>query len=159
MELMKRETGLKDISSKTFVTQETVIVVTFYMGDFLLGITADKIVEINKDLEITPVPLADDYILGIMNLRGQIITVIDLAKKIGLKNKITPNLNLIIKTQDEAPISFVIEKIGDILEIPVSKLEKPPEKMEGIDKEYVEKIYQLPNKLLLLLNLEKIFKH
>ena len=159
MELMQRETSLKDISSKTFVTQETVIVVTFYMGDFLLGITADKIVEINKDLEITPVPLADDYILGIMNLRGQIITVIDLAKKIGLKNKITPNLNLIIKTQDEAPISFVIEKIGDILEIPVSKLEKPPEKMEGIDKEYVEKIYQLPNKLLLLLNLEKIFKH
>ena len=159
MELMKRETDLKDISSKTFVTQETVIVISFYMGDFLLGITADKIVEINKDLEITPVPLADDYILGIMNLRGQIVTVIDLAKKIGLQNKITPNLNLIIKTQDEAPISFVIEKIGDILEIPVSKLEKPPEKLEGIDKEYVEKIYQLPNKLLLLLNLEKIFKH
>jgi purine-binding chemotaxis protein CheW len=94
-----------------------------------------------------------------MNLRGQIITVIDLAKKIKLQTKITPKLNLIIKTEDEAPVSFVIEQIGDILEIPVAKLEKPPERIEGIAKEYVEKVYQLPDKLLLLLNMEEIFKN
>ncbi len=159
MNLIKKEDALAESSQKSILMQDTLTVVSFYMGDFLFGITADKIVEINKDLEITPVPLSEDYILGIMNLRGQIITVIDLAKKIRLHAKITPKLNLIIKTEDEAPVSFVIEEIGDILEIPVAKLEKPPEKIEGLDKEYVEKVYQLPDKLLLLLNMEEIFKN
>ncbi len=113
--------------------------------------------EINKDLDITLVPLSAPYILGIMNLRGQIITVIDLAKKINFKLETQPRLNLIVKNQDEA-VSFLIERISDILEIPEVKLEDPPEKIEGLDKEYVDKIYQLPDKLLAILKVEKLFE-
>ncbi len=143
---------------KGILLQKTIPVVTFYLGDFLFGIYAEKVMEINKDLDITPVPLSAPYILGIMNLRGQILTVIDLAKKINFRVETKPRLNLIIKNKDEAA-SFLIERISDILEIPEAKLENPPEKIEGFDKEYVEKIYQLPDKLLAILNVEKLFEN
>ncbi|BAU22949.1 hypothetical protein THC_0555 [Caldimicrobium thiodismutans] len=141
---------------KTVALQETVPLITFYLGDILFGIYAEKVMEINKDLEITPVPLSDPYILGIMNLRGQILTVIDLAKKINFQIETHPKLNLIVRNQDEA-VSFLIERISDIMEVPVVKLEDPPEKIEGFDKEYVEKIYQLPDRLLVILNVTKLF--
>ncbi|MGC9100832.1 MAG: chemotaxis protein CheW [Caldisericum sp.] len=146
----------KEIKKGIFL-QRTIPVVTFYLGDFLFGIYAEKVMEINKDLDITPVPLSAPYILGIMNLRGQIITVIDLAKKINFKIETQPRLNLIVKNQDEA-VSFLIERISDILEIPEAKLEDPPEKIEGLDKEYVDKIYQLPDKLFAILKVEKLFE-
>ncbi len=129
-----KEIALLDKSKKKGVLlQKTVPVVTFYLGDFLFGIYAEKVMEINKDLDITPVPLSAPYILGIMNLRGQIITVIDLAKKINFKVETKPRLNLIVRNQDEAA-SFLIEKISDILEIPEAKLEDPPEKLEVLIK-------------------------
>lgn len=141
---------------KTLAHQESVPLITFYLGDMLFGIYAEKVMEINKDLEITPVPLSDSYILGIMNLRGQILTVIDLAKKINFQIETHPKLNLIVRNQDEA-VSFLIERISDIMEVPLVKLEEPPEKIEGLDKEYVEKIYQLPDRLLIILNVAKLF--
>lgn len=159
MELAKRESLViekKEDTSLTFA--ETITVVTFYLGDFLLGIPADKVMEINKEIEITPVPLSDEHILGIMNLRGRIITVMDLAKKLKIDLKVTPKLNLIVKDEEETAISFVIEEIGEILEIQPSKLEKTPEKLEGLSKEYIKNVYQLPDRLLLILDVEKIFR-
>jgi purine-binding chemotaxis protein CheW len=132
--------------------------ITFYLGDFIFGIPAEKVVEINKDLEITPVPLADEFILGIMNLRGQIVTVIDLQKKIKLQGDLNYRLNLIIKKDNEL-LSFLVEKIGDIMEVPVAKLEETPDKIEGLDRDYIENIYQLPDRLLLLLNVNKLFEN
>ncbi|MGC8872283.1 MAG: chemotaxis protein CheW [Caldimicrobium sp.] len=153
-----KEIMLPKETKKGIFLQRTIPVVTFYLEDFLFGIYAEKVMEINKDLDITPVPLSAPYILGIMNLRGQIITVIDLAKKINFKIETQPRLNLIVKNQDEA-VSFLIERISDILEIPEAKLEDPPEKIEGLDKEYVDKIYQLPDKLIAILKVEKLFEN
>jgi purine-binding chemotaxis protein CheW len=132
--------------------------ITFYLGDFIFGIPAEKVVEINKDLEITPVPLADEFILGIMNLRGHIVTVMDLQKKIKLQGDLNYRLNLIIKKDNEL-LSFLVEKIGDIMEVPVAKLEETPDRIEGLDRDYIENIYQLPDRLLLLLNVNKLFEN
>jgi purine-binding chemotaxis protein CheW len=132
--------------------------ITFYLGDFIFGIPAEKVVEINKDLEITPVPLAEEFILGIMNLRGHIVTVMDLQKKIKLQGDLNYRLNLIIKKDNEL-LSFLVEKIGDILEVPVAKLEETPDRIEGLDRDYIENIYQLPDRLLLLLNVNKLFEN
>ncbi|MCS7106396.1 MAG: chemotaxis protein CheW [Candidatus Aenigmarchaeota archaeon] len=137
---------------------ETLTLVAFHLGSFLFGIPAEKVVEINKDSEVTPVPLAEDYVLGIMNLRGQILTVIDLAKKLELKTQVQPRLNLIIKAEEETSVSFVIERIEDILKVPLSKLTLPPERVEGLKKEHVDKVYQLSDRLLLLLKVEKLFE-
>jgi len=159
MELVKKENleilKKEDTSIKV---ADTITMVSFYIGDFLFGIPASQVLEINKEIDITPVPLSDEHILGIMNLRGQIVTVMDLAKKLKIDLKVTPKLNLIVKDEGEAPISFVIEEIGEILEIAPSKLEKVPDKLEGLSKEYIKNVYQLPDKLLLVLDIEKIVK-
>ncbi|MCS7150225.1 MAG: chemotaxis protein CheW [Caldimicrobium sp.] len=155
--LEKASIAQKDLSRSQAI-QNTIILVTFYLGNYLFGIKAEKVMEINKDLDITPVPHSEDYILGIMNLRGQIITVIDLSKKIRTMFSVNPRLNLILRHQDEVA-AFLIEKIDDILEIPVNKLEEPPEKIEGISREFVEKVYQLPDRLLIVLNVDKVFDH
>jgi purine-binding chemotaxis protein CheW len=160
MTLVKKEDAIvvSEKKSRKLAAQKTQTFVTFYMGEFLFGVPAEKIMEINKDIEITPVPLSDDYILGIMNLRGQIVTTIDLAKKIKLNAEIIPKVNVIIKNEDEAPVSFVVEKVGEILEIPVVKLERPPEKIEGLSKEYIKNVYQLPERLVLILDIDKILE-
>ncbi len=160
MELVKREEIFpeKEEKERKVAIQKTLTIVTFYLGDFLFGLPAEIVMEINKDIDVTPVPLSQDYILGIINLRGQIVTVMNLAKKIGLDKEIIPKLGLIIKKEGEAPISFMIEEIGEIVEISVTKLEKPPEKIEGLNKEYIKNIYQLPEKLLLILDIEKIIE-
>jgi len=159
MELVKKEkleiVKKEDTSIKVAAT---ITMVSFYIGDFLFGIPASQVLEINKEIDITPVPLSDEHILGIMNLRGQIVTVMDLAKKLKIDLKVTPKLNLIVKDEGESPISFVIEEIGEILEITPSKLEKVPDKLEGLSKEYIKNVYQLPDKLLLILDIEKIVK-
>jgi len=143
---------------KGLLKDKHLTLITFYLGDFIFGIPAEKVVEINKDLEITPVPLADEFILGIMNLRGHIVTVMDLQKKIKLQGNLNYRLNLIIKRDNEL-LSFLVEKIGDILEVPVAKLEETPDRIEGLDREYIENIYQLPDRLLLLLNVNKLFEN
>jgi purine-binding chemotaxis protein CheW len=159
MELARKEELMiekkEDIS---IAVTNTITMVTFYMDNFLFGIPANKVMEINKEIDITPVPLSDEHILGIMNLRGQIVTVMDLTKKLKIGLKIIPKLNLIVKDEGEVPVSFVIEEIGEILEIPPSKLEKVPDKLEGISKEYIKNVYQLPDKLLLILDIEKVIK-
>jgi purine-binding chemotaxis protein CheW len=143
---------------KGLLKDKHLTLITFYLGDFIFGIPAEKVVEINKDLEITPVPLADDFILGIINLRGQIVTVIDLQKKIKLQGDLNYRLNLIIKRDNEL-LAFLVEKIGDILEVPIAKLEETPDRIEGVDRDYIENIYQLPDRLLLLLNVNKLFEN
>ncbi|RKX61045.1 MAG: chemotaxis protein CheW [Thermodesulfobacteriota bacterium] len=160
MDLIKKEEILPISKEeyKDLESIESITVITFYINKFLFGIPAEKIVEITKNLEITPVPLSENYILGITNLRGRIITAIDLAKKINIPTQKSPNLNIIVEYEDEL-VAFVVEKVGDVLQIPVSKLETPPEKIEGINKEYIEKVYQLEDKILLLLDIEKLFKN
>ena len=159
MELIKKDEIVPEKREETaLASQKTTTIVTFYMGSFLLGIPAEKVMEINKEIDITPVPLSDEHILGIMNLRGQVIPVIDLAKKLSIDLKVTPKLNLIVKDEEEALVSFVIEEIGEILEILPAKLEKTPDKLEGIAKEYIKNVYQLPERLLLILDIEKIIQ-
>ena len=143
---------------KGLLKDKHLTLITFYLGDFIFGIPAEKVVEINKDLEITPVPLAEEFILGIMNLRGHIVTVMDLQKKIKLQGDLNYRLNLIIKKDNEL-LSFLVEKIGDILEVPVAKLEETPDRIEGLDRDYIENIYQLPDRLLLLLSVNKLFEN
>ncbi len=149
---------LIESQTKKMVREKIITLITFYLGEFIFGVPAVKVVEINKDLNITPVPLSYEFVLGIMNLRGQIVTVIDIQKKIKLHSEIRPKLNLILKKDDEL-LAFLVERIGDILEIPANKIEETPERIEGVDKEFIENIYQLPDRLLLILNVDKLFEN
>ena len=93
---------------------------------------------------------------GIINLRGQIITAIHLAKKIGLKYKEKRNYyHIIIKTSNE-PVSLLVEEIGDVVSISEKFIEPVPEHLQGINTQYIKNISKLPDNLLIILDTEAI---
>ena len=117
----------------------TVELATFYVGDSLCGMDILKVQEINKLLEMTEVPLAPDYVKGILNLRGQIVTVIDLGSKLSLADTETDGdtRNIIVNSNGEY-IGLLVHKIGDVERTEEENIEPPPANIGGIQGKYFE---------------------
>jgi len=133
--------------------------ITFYFSNFLFALPVEDVLEIKKSAEITRVPLSPSHVEGIINLRGQIITAIHLAKKLGLKfdEKKNGYYHVIVKTSQE-PISILVEEIGDVISIEEKDLEPVPDHLEGIDIQYIKNISKLSDRLLIVLDSESIKK-
>lgn len=132
--------------------------ITFYMDKHFFGMPIDIVIEINKNLNITKTPLAPDYVLGVVNLRGRIITAIHLAKRIGLDYTPPEDIafhNIIMGDQEE-PISLLVERIGDVISVPIADIEPPPDLLAGIDIRYVKNVCKLPGKLLVIMNTDAL---
>jgi purine-binding chemotaxis protein CheW len=130
---------------------------TFYIGDALCGMDILKVQEINKLMQMTKVPQAPDYVLGILNLRGQIVTIIDLGKKLGLGEtdlSLAPR-NIIVNAAG-GHVGLLVAKISDVVEADMEKLEKPPANMRGIQGEFFQGVYKTPTSLIGILDVEKV---
>jgi purine-binding chemotaxis protein CheW len=102
---------------------------------------------------MTKVPLASETIAGLINLRGQIVTAIDLRKLLllGERPEGKPAMNVILRNEDGL-VSLLVDEIGDVLEMPQGEYERPPETLQGRVRECIDGVYKLPNRLLLVLN-------
>lgn len=130
---------------------------TFFLQDHFLGVAVKKVQEVLSSQSMTPVPLAPPVIAGLINLRGQIVTVIDLRTRFGfpqVENK-TATMNIIVKTVD-GPISLLADQIGDVIEVRPDLFELPPENLDERLGAMVEGVYKLKGKLLLALNIDKV---
>lgn len=138
---------------------KSVELATFYVGDSLCGMDILKVQEINKLLEMTEVPLAPDYVKGILNLRGQIVTVIDLGSKLKLADTETggDTRNIIVNSNGEY-IGLLVHKIGDVERTEVEDIEPPPANIGGIQGRYFEGVFKKENSLIGILNVEEILK-
>lgn len=132
---------------------------TFLVGDALCGMDILKIQEINKLIDMTTVPQAPDYVLGILNLRGQIITSIDLSKKLGLgeTNLSDDPRNIIVNSKGEH-IGLLVKKISDVVQADTDKFEPPPANMGGIQGDFFTGVYKTENKLIGILDVEKVLR-
>ncbi len=132
---------------------------TFYLGDTLCGIDIKSIQEINKLIDMTQVPQAPDYVLGVLNLRGEIVTVIDLGRKLGLSPaNITPDSrNIIINYQNEN-VGLLVDKIGDVVEVDTKKIEPAPANLEEIQGSFFEGVLKDEKVLVGILNLDEALK-
>ncbi len=142
---------------------DTAQFVTFYYDKHFFGLPIDDVIEINRALDVTPVPMAPRYVSGVVNLRGQILTAINLARRIGLLCKIKEGtgkreFNNVIMGDREEPVSLLVERIGDVMSIPTEKIEPPPDMIEGIDLKYVDQVCKLDSKLLIILNSKALEK-
>ena len=140
-------------------TDKSIEMATFYLGEALCGMDILKVQEINKMLEMTNVPQAPDYIKGILNLRGQIVTVIDLGKKLGLSvtNLSHDTRNIIVNSKGEH-IGLLVKKISDVVQANTDKFEPPPANMGGIQGEFFTGVYKTDNKLIGILDVEKVLR-
>lgn len=130
---------------------------TFLVGDALCGMDILKIQEINKLIDMTSVPQAPSYVLGILNLRGQIITSIDLSKKLGLgeTNLSHDPRNIIVNSKGEH-IGLLVKKISDVVQANSELFEPPPANMGGIQGEFFTGVYKTKDKLIGILDVEKV---
>lgn len=138
---------------------KTVELATFYVGDSLCGMDILKVQEINKLLEMTEVPLAPEYVKGILNLRGQIVTVIDLGSKLQLVDTETDGetRNIIVNSNGEY-IGLLVHKIGDVERTEEENIEPPPANIGGIQGRYFEGVFKKENSLIGILNVDEILK-
>jgi len=130
---------------------------TFYVGKALCGLDILKIQEINKLMEMTSVPQAPDYVRGILNLRGQIVTAIDIGKKLGLSSTIetSESRNIIINSQGEY-IGLMVDNIGDVVRIQWDMVEQPPANIKNIQGEFFDGVFLMEDSLIGILNIEKV---
>ncbi len=144
-------------------TQETatgrgmVELATFYVGEALCGMDLLNIQEINKLMEMTSVPQAPEYVLGILNLRGQIITVIDMADKLGLPStpKNSSSRNIIVNSKDEY-IGFLVSQISDVEKAHWDKVEPPPANIGGVQGNFFKGVFKTKKRLIGILDVEKV---
>lgn len=127
---------------------------TLRVADLLLGIEVGQIQEILRDTSIMPVPLAPPTIRGLINLRGQIVTAVDLRRRVGLDDAEggAPFMTMVLGTAEE-PLALVVDAVGDVVEVLAGAFEPPPDTLKGEARRMIEGAYKLDRELLLVLKL------
>jgi purine-binding chemotaxis protein CheW len=130
---------------------------TFFVGDVLYGIDILNIQEINRHVGVTAVPQAPLYVEGVLNLRGRIVTVIDLGKKLGVSpiQAGRHNRNIIIDSEDEY-IGLLVDRILDVMTADKEKIEPAPANIGGIQGRYFEGVYKTDTRLIGILNINEV---
>jgi len=129
---------------------------TFYLDGLFFGVEVLQVQEVLRAQPMTRVPLAAATVRGLINLRGQIVTALDLRRRLELADRAAevPPMNVIVRTSDGA-VSLLVDDIGDVVEIQEDTFERPPETLQGIARELVQGVYQVNEKLLLVLDTER----
>ena len=132
---------------------------TFYVGGALCGIDILNIQEINKNFEITRVPQAADYITGILNLRGRIVTIIDLGKKLGLEpvTDSKDNRNIIVNSEEEH-IGLLVDAISDVALAKRDDIEPAPSNISGVKGKYFQGVLKTEKQLIGILDIDEVLK-
>lgn len=149
---------------------------TFVIGEHLFGINVLLVREINPNNSFTPVDLAPEYIRGLMNLRGQIITIIDPAVRLGMQQrKITPtSCCLVLKTTREVEdredatkllgktvndmVGLLVDSIGDMVTADTREIEPPPANIGEIDGKFMSGVLKMKDRLLIILKNSEVLK-
>ena len=140
-------------------TEELLQLVSFNIGQEEFGLDIQSIQEINRMVDITRVPNAPEFVSGVINLRGKVIPIIDLRKRFGFPSKeYDKNTRIIVVELNGMVVGFIVDAVSEVLRIPKSITEPPPSIVAGIGSEYITAVAKLENRLLILLDLERILK-
>jgi purine-binding chemotaxis protein CheW len=129
---------------------------TFFLGNLFFGVEVLRVQEVLRFQELTPVPRAHSVIEGLINLRGQIVTAIDLRRRLGLPSRPEGQrpMNVVIRSEEGA-VSLQVDRIGDVLEVDEDSFEPPPDTLKGPASELIRGAYKLQDRLLLILDTDK----
>ncbi len=129
---------------------------TFYLDNHFFGVAVETVQEVFRYQEMTHIPLAPPEIRGLINLRGQIITAIDLRQRLSISKLPEDKLpmNVVVRNGDNV-VSLLVDAIGDVLEVSEEVFERTPETIPEEVRKLVRGIYKLEGKLLLILDAEK----
>ncbi len=131
--------------------------VTFTLGREEFGVEILKVQEIIRMMGITRVPKAPDFVEGVINLRGKVIPIIDLRKRFGLQAQSHDKMTRIVVVEiNDAVVGFIVDAVSEVLRIPVDTVEPAPPLVAGIESEYISGVGKLADRLLILLDLNRL---
>ena len=139
--------------------KEEVQLVAFRLRDEEFGVEIGQVREIVRITPITHVPEAPAFIEGVINLRGQVLAVIDLAKQFGLppEEKLPATARVVVVELQGRTVGMLVDEVPEVLRIPKENIEPTPDLIQSkIHKDYIKGVGKLGNRLLILLDLEKI---
>lgn len=139
------------------VLGQTVQCATFRIDDQLMGVDIQQVQEINRVVDTTPVPQAPEFVHGVINLRGDVVTVVDLRAVLGLE-RIQPGpytRNVIVDCAGEKT-GFLVDRVTDVVAVAPDSVELPPANVGGVDGRFFRFVCKLESELLLVLNVEQI---
>jgi len=131
--------------------------VTFFLSSEEYGVDVRLVQEIIRVTEVTPVPRAPEAIKGVINLRGRIIPVVDLKRRLGLGEVEETRLTriVVVKLRDRL-VGLLVDGASQVLKVPVSVIEAAPEEVVEIDANYIRGVAKLEKRLIILVDLPKI---
>ncbi len=131
--------------------------VTFRLGEEQYGVPIGAVQEIVRLPEITAVPEAPWFVEGVINLRGRIVPVLDLGKRLRLPDRPrTRKARVLIVETDRREVGLIVDAASEVLRLPASAIEPPPPMISGIGVEYITGVGKLQDQLLVLLDLAKV---
>jgi purine-binding chemotaxis protein CheW len=139
---------------------ELLQLVSFELNGEEFGINILMVQEIIRMLQITKVPNSPDFVDGVINIRGKVIPVVDLRCKLGMPRKEHGNdTRIVIVEVSGKTTGFIVDKVTEVLRIPASITEAPPELVTGINSDFIKSVGKLDDRLMILIDLEKILSH
>ncbi len=131
--------------------------VSFKIGDEEFGVDILNVREINRMVEITRVPKSPEFVEGVINLRGKVIPIVSLRKRMGMPEKEQDkDTRIVVVELEDQLIGFVVDAVSEVLRISRNITEPPPETASGVDAEYITGIAKMDERLLILLNLNRL---
>lgn len=132
---------------------------TFSVAGLQFGVDVTQVQEVIRNQPMTPVPLAPKVVIGLINLRGQIVTAVDLRLRLGLAARAATDVpaNVVVRDGDGV-VSLLVDDIGDVLEVDQASFEAPPETLPAATKALIEGVYKLSPQLLMLLNTQLVMR-
>ncbi|MBN1165063.1 MAG: purine-binding chemotaxis protein CheW [Candidatus Krumholzibacteriota bacterium] len=133
--------------------------VSFYLDDEWYGQDIQYIQEVNKVQNIAEVPGSPEFILGVINLRGNVIPVMDIRARLGLPTKeITKKSRVIVVELDGSQLGLLVDGVHHVLEIPHDELSHPPDVAMTDRNKFIQGIGQVDDKLMFFIDIKKIFQ-
>lgn len=137
--------------------QDILQLVTFHVAREEFAVDILDVREINRMMEITRVPHAPEFVEGVINLRGQVIPVVDLRKRFGLEaGERDKNTRIVVVELGAKVVGFLVDSVSEVLRVSTSLVEPPPALASGIEADYIRSVVKLEDRLLVLLDLHRL---
>lgn len=131
--------------------------VSFKIGSEEFGVDILRVQEIIRMVEITKVPQAPIYVEGVINLRGRVIPVIDLRKRLNLElAEMDKNTRIVVVDIGGNIMGMIVDSVSEVLRLPSNTIEPPPDLVSGIDSDHISGVAKLEDRLLIFLDLSRI---
>ena len=146
-----------DRKEQTQYSGEKLQVVSFHLGSEEYGVDISQVQEIIRMVDITHVPRAPHFMEGVINLRGQLIPIIDLRTRFGMTRAgHTKNTRIVVTEIAGKRVGIIVDSVSEVLNLPIENVEEAPEMIAGVGTEYISGVGKVNDRLIILLELQKV---